>query len=149
MTNKIRISLIVTLLLSINCSLLGRETIHNQVKEEVCNCNNKSNDEERIINVDLENGRANITFRKDFFDQVSLRFDTQLYKHIKATLTANGNVRFSTVGFKNNMDGPYGQEIDLPLNETGIYILNLSPNLMADGDPNKTITVTVDIELSN
>lgn len=62
---------------------------------------------------------------------------------------SEGNVRFNTVGFENEEDGPYGKELDLPIEKSGLYNLNLGPSLMAENYAKNIFKVNVYIELTN
>lgn len=107
---------------------------------------NTKND--KVINVALKDGYAKVTFYKNDLSGVILTFDTKGYNHLKANIVSEGNIRFSTVGFEGETDGPYGKEINQDLNHTGIFMLNLRPNLMAENYQNKQFKVTVYIKLT-
>ena len=130
-------------------AILVNQAFTSKVKQDDTAKNIQQYDEDKKINIKLDNGKAEITFLKQHLNTVSLVFDTEGYNHIKASILSDGNVRFNTVGFDNEEDGPYGKDLDLPLNKSGMYNLNLGPSLMAENYAKDVFEITVQIDLTN
>lgn len=143
MKSKLLIFLIFSLFILVNEGCTTNKTEQNTRNNIPLYSENKE------INIKLKNGKAEITFDKEHLNTVTLVFDTEGYNHINATIVSEGNIRFNTVGFDNEEDGPYGKELDLPLNKSGLYNLNLSPSLMAENYAKNIFKVTVYIKLTN
>ena len=91
-----------------------------------------------FISLDLNDGKASASLRKEANQTVTFIFDSGPYTKLSGMLSSNdstANVRFSQIIMPDgSADGPFGREItyDLPLK--GSYNLIVHENMMA-GDP--------------
>ena len=91
-----------------------------------------------VVELNLIDGKGSVIIQKNERQNVYIEFTSNGFKKLRghlSSLDSNANIRFSQIIMTNNqMDGPFGRDIEYDLPADGTYRLSVNENQMA-GDP--------------